>query len=311
MKRTLILTLVAAGIALAAASIALAQPETLGHIRPDSVLPSEPNSLVRGAPYSATIVNESIQTLADGNRIVQRSTGATTRDSEGRTRQDVVVPQMIGNMSSGDVPHLVFIHDPIAHASYTLNLTDKTANKLPEIVADQPPTRAGLNLTVGPSVKMMIGAGMSGPSVHVITGTAIGGGTISGAAATTTTAQTAQFAQKQLAENAATQTRTENLGTATMQGVSVEGVRTTRIIAAGEIGNDRPIEIVNEVWTSPELKTIVSSKRSDPRMGDQTFQLTNIVRSDPDPSLFTVPPDFKLLEGGDAKGNVILYRPND
>jgi hypothetical protein len=31
-------------------------------------------------------------------------------------------------------------------------------------------------------------------------------------------------------------------------------------------------------------------------MGDQTFQLTNIVRTEPDPSLFTVPSDFKLLD---------------
>jgi len=47
---------------------------------------------------------------------------------------------------------------------------------------------------------------------------------------------------------------------------------------------------------SPELKTIVYSKRSDPRMGDQTFALTNIVRSEPDPSLFMVPSDFKLID---------------
>jgi hypothetical protein len=38
---------------------------------------------VQGAPYSATITNESVQTLADGNRIVQSSTGTTARDSQG------------------------------------------------------------------------------------------------------------------------------------------------------------------------------------------------------------------------------------
>jgi hypothetical protein len=31
-------------------------------------------------------------------------------------------------------------------------------------------------------------------------------------------------------------------------------------------------------------------------MGDQTFQLTNIVRVEPDPTLFTVPSDFKILD---------------
>ena len=73
----------------------------------------------------------------------------------------------------------------------------------------------------------------------------------------------------------------------------------------GKIGNDRPITIVTEVWTSPELKTIVLSKRNDPRMGEQTFKLTNIQRSEPDPSLFTVPSDFTITEGG---AKTIIYR---
>src|SRR5882724_5203388 len=86
---------------------------------------------IQGAPYSATITNESVQTLADGNRIVQTSTGTTARDSQGRTRQDTVLPT-IGNLSPAEAPHLVFISDPVAQASYTLNLSDKTAQKIPE-----------------------------------------------------------------------------------------------------------------------------------------------------------------------------------
>jgi hypothetical protein len=99
---------------------------------------------------------------------------------------------------------------------------------------------------------------------------------------------------------------TEDLGSQTMEGIQVTGVRMTRTISAGEIGNDRPITIVTEVWTSPDLKTIIYSKRSDPRMGEQTFQLTNIVRSEPDASLFTVPSDFKIVEGPQK----VVYRSN-
>jgi hypothetical protein len=91
-----------------------------------------------------------------------------------------------------------------------------------------------------------------------------------------------------------------------MEGVLVNGVRTTRTIPTGEIGNDRPIRIVTEVWTSPDLKTIVYSKRSDPRMGEQTFKLTNLVRSEPDASLFTVPADFKIVDGPQD----VIYRSN-
>src|ERR1700674_4906122 len=38
---------------------------------------------VKGAPYSAEAVNETIQTLADGNRIVARTSDMQYRDSEG------------------------------------------------------------------------------------------------------------------------------------------------------------------------------------------------------------------------------------
>lgn len=86
----------------------------------------------------------------------------------------------------------------------------------------------------------------------------------------------------------------------------VRGSRTTRTIPTGQIGNDNPIRIVTEVWTSPYLKTVVRCKRSDPRMGEQTFRLTNIVRSEPDSSLFTVPPDFKVMDGPQP----ILYQTN-
>jgi hypothetical protein len=98
---------------------------------------------------------------------------------------------------------------------------------------------------------------------------------------------------------------TEDLGSQTMEGIIVNGLRTTRTIPAGEIGNERPITVVTEVWTSPDLKTVVYSKRSDPRMGEQTYQLTNIVRAEPDASLFTVPGDFKIVEGPQR----IVYQP--
>jgi hypothetical protein len=104
-----------------------------------------------------------------------------------------------------------------------------------------------------------------------------------------------------------TEASTESLGSQTMEGVAVTGVRTTRTVPAGQIGNDRPISIVTEVWTSTDLKTIVSSKRNDPRMGEQTFRLTNIVRAEPDSSLFAVPSDFKIIDGGPK---TIIYRRN-
>ncbi|HXX71366.1 MAG TPA: hypothetical protein VEI55_03675 [Candidatus Acidoferrum sp.] len=90
---------------------------------------------------------------------------------------------------------------------------------------------------------------------------------------------------------------TASLGTQTINGVLAEGTRTTRIIPAGAIGNTNPIVITVERWYSADLQTVVMMKRSDPRMGETTFQLTNIQRQEPDPSLFQVPADYTVKQG--------------
>ena len=244
------------------------------------VLGKPPGASVQGAPYSATSTNESIQTLGDGTRIVQTSTGNFARDSQGRTRQDTSLPA-IGNLSAADAPHLVFIQDPVAQTSYTLNLRDKTAQKMPALP---------LNISTSGPVS---GGGKF--NIQIAGAVALGGAPPPGMAM-----------QKTLIAIDQDQGHTEDLGSQTMEGVLVNGVRTTRAIPAGEIGNDRPINIRTEVWTSLDLKTIVYSKRSDPRMGEQTFQLTNIVRTEPDASLFTVPSDFKIVDGPPN----VIYRSN-
>src|SRR6266853_1259858 len=278
MKRTLILLLMAA-------SCAFAQEK--GNVIYHSASVSGmafggfDRAPIQGAPYSATITNESIQTLADGNRIVQTSTGTVARDSQGRTRQDAPLPA-IGNLSAASAPHLVFIQDPVAGTSYTLNMTDKTAWKNPA-----PP------------------AGTGGP------GAALGSGTFfvhtEGGMPPLPPPPPMIAQTKHLPTDEQIEANTESLGSQTMEGVVVSGVRSTRTIPAGQVGNDRPISIVTEVWTSTDLKTIVSSKRNDPRMGEQTFRLTNIVRAEPDPSLFAMPSDFKIIDGGPK---TIIYRRN-
>jgi hypothetical protein len=267
---------------------------------------------VVGAPYSATVTNESVQTLADGNRIVQSSSGTIARDSQGRTRQDTMLPP-IGNLSAANAPHLIFIHDPVAQTSYTLNLTDKTAQKMP--VPPLPPLPLPLLNGKGDGLDVAIAdvAIASGAEVSRGARGPAGAGpdalyiqTNDMAAASGQLPPPPMIAQKVFLTNDQGQATTEDLGSQTMEGVFVTGVRTTRTIAAGQIGNDKPISIVTEVWTSPDLKTIVYSKRSDPRMGEQTFQLTNITRAEPDASMFTVPADFKLVEGPKP----IIYRSN-
>lgn len=90
----------------------------------------------------------------------------------------------------------------------------------------------------------------------------------------------------------------QSLGTKTLDGLSVQGTRTTRTIAAGRIGNAQPIVITTDKWYSPDLQTIVSLTRTDPRFGTTTYQLSNINRADPPQSLFMVPQDYTVTPGG-------------
>jgi len=242
---------------------------------------------VQGAPYSATVSNESTQTLADGNRIVQKSSGTTARDSQGRTRQDAALPA-IGNLSAANAPELVFIQDPVAQVSYTLNLTDKTAQKMPALLPPPPGAPAGVGT-------FAVASGVAAGAPPTDTFFAEVGGEASGS--TEPVAAPPMTFQKAILLSDHAEAKTEDLGSQTIEGVLANGMRTTRTIPAGQIGNEKPLSIVTEVWTSPELKTIVYSKRSDPRMGEQVFRLTNIVRAEPDPSLFTVPANFKIVEG--------------
>jgi hypothetical protein len=86
----------------------------------------------------------------------------------------------------------------------------------------------------------------------------------------------------------------ESLGKQVIEGVQAEGTRTTMTIPAGQIGNELPIQIVSETWYSPELQTVVLSKRSDPRQGEVVFRLVNVSRADQPRSLFEVPADYSI-----------------
>jgi TonB family protein len=90
--------------------------------------------------------------------------------------------------------------------------------------------------------------------------------------------------------------QTENLGKQLVEGVEAEGTRTTKTIPAGEIGNEQPIQIVNERWYSPELQVTVMTRSSDPRVGETTYRLTNIVRAEPSATLFQLPADYTVKD---------------
>jgi hypothetical protein len=97
-------------------------------------------------------------------------------------------------------------------------------------------------------------------------------------------------------ERLRTNFRKEDLGTQTVEGVNAVGTKTTITIPAGQIGNERAIEIVDERWFSQDLQTFVMTRHTDPRAGETLYRLTNISRTEPDHSLFEVPSDYTLRD---------------
>jgi len=84
----------------------------------------------------------------------------------------------------------------------------------------------------------------------------------------------------------------EQLGTKPVNGFQAEGVRVTRTIAAGAMGNEKAITVVTERWYSPDLQIVVLTTHTDPMMGTVTTKLVGVTQGAPDAALFQVPSDF-------------------
>jgi len=252
--------------------------------------------VVKGAPYSAEAVTETIQTLGDGNRIINRITSMLYRDSEGRTRREQSL-KGLGIFGSGEEPfQTIFINDPVGGVTFALDSRSHTAHK-------SMPFRFELNGKKGEQFEFKVAPGTAAASGNVIVTAPLAG--MPGTRAThppvdqftlrteTGVGETFVFRTK---PNHANEVK-EQLGKQNIEGVEAEGTRTTVTIPAGEIGNERPIEIVSERWYSPELQLVVMTRNSDPRTGETTYKLTNINRAEPAKSLFEVPSDYTIKEG--------------
>ena len=60
-----------------------------------------------------------------------------------------------------------------------------------------------------------------------------------------------------------------------MEGLVVQGRRTTITYPGRLHGNDRDITSVSEIWTSQELHLMILQVRSDPRSGETTTKIEN------------------------------------
>jgi hypothetical protein len=223
--------------------------------------------LMIGRPYSATALTHTVQVLADGSQIENTRSQVLYRDDQGRTRTE------------SNEGKLIQIVDRVAGVTYNLDTAAKTARTLEFMTAGR-----GVNINVAQ--------------------------TTSNGTVTTSMPQAVSDAYKaSVAQFDATHGETPNdqarrtpnisaddLGTQFINGVQAKGVRTTSTIPVGAIGNNRELKTVSERWESTELGIMVKSVNTDPRFGTTTYELTNIVQSSPDPSLFRVPAGYTILQ---------------
>jgi hypothetical protein len=276
---------------------------------------------VKGAPYSGEEVNENSHMLADGTRIHNETHVNVYRDSEGRTRRES--------------PESIIVSDPVAGATYILNPKTMTGQKLNMVGSTFSFMRTGSATTSsslapgenaatftvkmesdgGSPIVTVNGKTLDPKTVQELIATAKANGgqamTVDGVTLNPLLFDQvkvgAAMGAKKKAEAAAIAgvgpmtaaklgLASESLGTQNFDGVPADGTRTTNTIETGAIGNDRPIQVVNERWYSTDLQTVVMTKHSDPRSGEETFRLINIRRGDPGAYLFQLPTGYTISE---------------
>jgi hypothetical protein len=230
------------------------------------------NKVVKGAPFSATAATETSQVLQDGTTIHRTATSTLYRDSQGRSRHEVTLSGFGPLQTAGKTHTMITIADPVAGTHYMLDPNRKVAHQMRLRTPN---------------------AGKGAASAEA----------------------SQAFQQKMEArlqqEEASGAVKKDSLGTQTINGVNAEGTRITHTIAAGQIGNDKPLQVVFERWYSPDLQIVVKSTRTDPRFGTTTYTLSSIQRTEPASTLFTVPADFTVQQGapGDRRGPRGMHQP--
>src|SRR5262245_5763421 len=100
--------------------------------------------VVKGAAFAADVINESVQILTDGNRIVNSTSGNLYRDGEGRTRVERPIPLVRAQATGQSLPRFITISDPVGGQKYALQPNSQTAIKSPFAEIGSHPNSPGI-----------------------------------------------------------------------------------------------------------------------------------------------------------------------
>jgi hypothetical protein len=88
----------------------------------------------------------------------------------------------------------------------------------------------------------------------------------------------------------------EKLPPQQIAGLMAEGTRTVYTIPAGREGNDRDLQVIDELWISPLYRVPLMHIHDDPRHGHVVIRVIEFIAGEPDASLFQVPTGYKVLD---------------
>ncbi|MBO0910485.1 MAG: hypothetical protein J2P13_01730 [Acidobacteria bacterium] len=233
---------------------------------------------VKGVPFCATVVTEHTQLFPDGNRIHTSDESSLCRDNQGRTRREAGL-NLLEAGSQTAPPKLITIMDPVAGYRYLLDSESKVAHRIP-LGRGGPVPEA--NAPAKGQVVMYESVGAGGPEISI--------------------GRDVFFKTGRLQSPDAE--ATERLPEQDIEGIHATGKRMTTTIAAGKMGNEQPMTITSEQWYSEELKATVMTRHIDPWAGELKTQFKDVNRASPDPSLFALPADYKIVD--DKKGPFVM-----
>ncbi|HUR89433.1 MAG TPA: hypothetical protein VMZ74_10135 [Ramlibacter sp.] len=262
----------------------------------------EQERVVQGAPYCADAVHETIQQLADGNRIVQKQSSRQCRDGQGRTRQEVAA-------RNGRVN--VFLRDPVAKEAWMLDTDRKLAVRIdlprqplaamePHMIERMKEWSVHFRDQMREKFRMGALAEPATPAVPPVPSTPPEPVRIAMHAGPMHDAMIPPIALHPRLLGPRGPGTTTLLQSDTIEGVRADGKRTVWTLEAGKIGNEKPITIINEVWSSPELGITLRTRDVDPVIGEDSFSVRNVARGEPDAQLFRVPAHFAKVATPDG-----------
>lgn len=284
--------------------------------------------VVKGAPFCAEAQHEQVQWLPDGsggapNRIVRQTNWKLCRDGEGRLRQEI----------ERNGARRIYLRDPVARENWVLDPARKTARRTgalsmegfdresmrdfgermrewaremservrrsvdglpaaPSAVPSPPVPPAPPTAAVAPAPVLITRSGDAAARDTEVRVIRLPAGAEGAALEVPPPPAAVLWRARSLAPRG--EGSVSPLPAREIEGLRAHGERTTWVIEAGRLGNEKPIQIVREVWTSPELMLTVMSRDFDPRQGEEVYRLKNVKRGEPDAALMKVPQDYEL-----------------